>query len=492
MPYQCLPVSPLRLAAFGILAHACVAGMRQQTAASLMLVALLPNLAACARSVQVPVDTASDQPAGLLISNVRIFDPSSGVFSAPTGMLIRDSRIHAVGPPRELGLPEEEIDARGAFALSGLWDSHVHLGFRSLEGPDAVRKTLEGFVQAGVLYVRDLGSPLDVIAPMRDQVRAGELVGPEILFSGPLAERPPLFWASYNEKLPGLTVPIESEAQVDGLVTAVARAGGSFVKIFGKWDVDLFRRIVRLARAANLKVVVDPGTPFFQSLPLDTVLAEGITSIEHAIAPWQSALRTDLKTTHDRLASGTDRAARGAFVNQVVPLALEGLDLDRLRALGDRMLVAGAYFCPTLQVPEAWRTAHPSIPGFAPQNPDRHWNAFADVATKITQVFAERGVKLLVGQDGIDPAGTIKEMELLVRIGIPPADVLRAATVHPAQWLKRDQELGSLDVGRRADIVLVGADPLRNVTALRSPLLVVQAGTIRRLADLPHRRRPDN
>jgi hypothetical protein len=226
--------------------------MRRHTGAGLTLIALLPGSAGCARGVQGPVDTAAGQAAGLLISNVRVFDAFSGTFSAPVGMLIREGRIHAVGPPRELGTPAEAIDARGAFALPGLWDSHVHLGFRSLEGPDAVRKTLEGFVQAGVLYVRDLGSPLDVIAPMRHQVRTGDVVGPEIVFSGPLAERPPLFWASYNEKLPGLTVPIESEAQADDLVTAVARAGGSFVKIFGKWDVDLFRRLVRLAGAADL------------------------------------------------------------------------------------------------------------------------------------------------------------------------------------------------------------------------------------------------
>jgi imidazolonepropionase-like amidohydrolase len=454
--------------------------MCNRNAACLMLVALLLGVAACARNVQDRPLTQHDRPAGLLISNVRVFDASSGTFSEPAGILIRDGRIHAVGPPRELGTPEKEIDARGAFALPALWDSHVHLSFRALEGSDAVRKTLEGFVQAGVLYVRDLGGPLDVIAPMRDKVRAGDLVGPEIFFSGPLAERPPLFWAPLNEKLPGVTVPIETEAQVDSLVTSVARAGGSFVKTYGKWDVDLFRRLVRLAGEANLEVVVDPGAPFFQDIPIDTALAAGISSIEHAHAPWQSALPADLKATHDSLASGADPAALVAFIIRVFPLALDALDPDTLRALADRMTAAGAYFCPTLQVAEAWRTEHPSLPGLAPENPGRHWNGYADVATKITQVFAERGVKLLIGQDGVDPAGTIREMELLVAIGVPPADVLRAATVHPARWLKRDHEIGSLEVGRRADLVLAGADPLRDMTALRSPVLVVQVGTVRR------------
>lgn len=67
--------------------------------------------------------------------------------------------------------------------------------------------------------------------------------------------------------------------------------------------------------------------------------------------------------------------------------------------------------------------------------------------------------------------------------GIPAADVLRAATIHPAQWLGRDDEIGSLVVGRRADLVIVrDDDPLRGMAALRSPLLVLQAGTVRRAA----------
>jgi hypothetical protein len=460
---------------------------RARTAACLALVMLPLATAACGRTVQVAGGTQTEPAGGLLISNVRVFDAATGTFSEPAGVLIRDGRIHAVGSLREMCRPQEEIDARGAFALPGLWDSHAHVSFSALEGPDAVRKTLEGFVQAGVLYLRDVGGPLEAIAAIRDRVQTGEVVGPEIFFSGPLAERPPLFWAHYNEKLPGVTVPIESSSQVDSLVASVARAGGSFVKVFGKWDLDLFKRLVRLAREAGLEVVFDPGQQFFQDVPVDVALAAGVTSIEHAIFAWQLALPPDLKARHDSLTSGTNRTARAAFANEVVPLGLDALDLDVVRGLGDRMAAAGAYFCPTLQVVEAWRVAPPAFPGGGPENPDRYWKGFADVATRTTRVLAERGVKLLIGQDGADPAGTVREMELLVRIGVPPADVLRAATLHPAQWLKRDQEIGSLEVGRRADLVLVGADPLVDMTTLRSPVLVVQAGTLRRGGNLSDR-----
>jgi prolyl oligopeptidase len=426
---------------------------------------------------------AGPEPTDLLISNLRLFDEATGAFSAPKGILIRDGRIHAVGPAHNLPRPAEEIDAAGAFGLPGLWDSHVHLSALSLGGPDSVRTALEAFVQSGVLYVRDVGGPLDVMAAMRDRVQAGDVVGPEIFFSGPMAERPPLYWARFNEQLPGFTVPVESAAQVEELVRSVAAAGGSHLKVFAKWDPALLRQLVPLAEKAGLKVVVDPGAPFFQDIPIDTALAAGVASIEHAHTPWQSALPARLRVEHDSLTSGPDDV-RQAFVERVVPLGVEALDLDALRALADRMAAAEAYFCPTLTVTEGMRRALRPRGDASPEEVRRFWNGWAAAATTITQVLAGRGVKLLNGQDGIDPAGTVGEMELLVAAGIPPADVLRAATLHPAQWLGRDDEIGSLQVGRRADLVIVRDDPLRDITALRSPLLVLQAGTVRHRAGL--------
>ena len=424
-----------------------------------------------------------EPPTGLLISNLRVFDTSSGTFSDPMGVLLRDGRIASMGAPGELGEPEDQIDAGGGFALPGLWDSHVHLSPLSLSGADSLKTELARFVQSGVLYVRDLGGPLEVVASMRDQVSAGTLVGPDIYFSGPLAERPPLEWRHLNEKLPGFTVPIESESQVDSLIGSVAGAGGSFLKVFGKWDRRLFHELVRRAEKAGLQVVVDPGPPFFQDISIDTALGAGVTSIEHAHSAWRSALRPDLQATHDRLAAGRDMAARGAFFSRVVPLGLESIDLEALRALGDRLNAAGAYFCPTLRVAEAWRTAPPPFPDL-PTVEDRlrFWNHFADVAARITQELAGRGVRLLVGHDGMDSSGTVQEMELLVERGVSPADVLRAATTHPARWMRQEDDAGSLAAGMRADLVIVDGDPLRDMSTLRSPVLVIQSGTVRHKA----------
>jgi cytosine/adenosine deaminase-related metal-dependent hydrolase len=400
-----------------------------------------------------------------------VFDVQTGTFSAPSGILIRGGEIHAVGSGSELGEPERTLDAGGAFALPGLWDSHVHITAMTLAGDDSVRTNLSGYVRQGVLYLRDVGGHLQTLRSLRDRIRSGDLMGPEILFAGPMTERPPLTWGAYNRDFPGYAVPIEIPADVDSLVASVARAGGSHLKVFGAWDPGLFRRAVRLAHERGLKIVVDPGLPFFQDIPFDTALAAGAKSLEHGHTPWQTVLPPDLKEIHDRLQAGTDEDATVDFRLRTVVLGREAIDFAALRALGDRMVASGAYFCPTIRVmEEEWRGQGDT------------WDGLAAAAVEMTRALAERGVSLLVGSDGDprDATATIREMELLVGLGVPPAQVLRAATINPARWIGRDDEIGSLTSGMKADLILVDSDPLQDMRVLRSPVLVMQDGVVRR------------
>lgn len=164
---------------------------------------------------------------------------------------------------------------------------------------------------------------------------------------------------------------------------------------------------------------------------------------------------------------------------------MDALDPEALRALAGRMIAAGAYLCPTLTVTEARRLAAAERAGDPAGDRDlRFLTGWAEAATRITQTMAAEGVDLLIGQDGFDPAGTVREMELLASVGVPPVDVLRAATLHGATWLSREEEAGSLEVGRRADLLVIREDPLRDIRTLRSPLLVVQRGMVRHRAGL--------
>ena len=179
----------------------------------------------------------------LTLHDVYVFDVGRARFSERTDVVIRDGIIAKIGAA-EPNDGATRIDGHGAYLLPAFWDSHVHLAFATLMGGDSLADLLRSFVEHGVLHVRDVGGPTTVLARLRDDVQSGRLLGPEIFFAGPMAEHSPVYWEPNNRIMPGFTVPIDRAEQVDSLVDSVAAAGGSDLKAFGKWDLQLLRRLV--------------------------------------------------------------------------------------------------------------------------------------------------------------------------------------------------------------------------------------------------------
>lgn len=413
----------------------------------------------------------SSPPEGttLLLTDVRVLDVRAGTFGEPTDLAVGGDRILHIGRV-DAGDPSlPRVDGEGAFLLPALHDGHVHLAFPAAQGDSAVADTLRAFVKRGVLHVQDMGGPLDVVGALSRRVASGELIGPHISFAGPLAEKPPLDWGPYNEVLPGFTVPMETEADVERFVSSVAEAGGSHVKAFGKWDLGLLRRLLDRAGERGLEVVLDPGAPLFQDVPVDTALALGIRRIEHALAVWQSALLPGLKARHDSLrARGPEPDVWPEFAEAVLRSGVESVDVTRLERMAAVWAASGAYFCPTLNVVENGRG-----------QPEPRWGAMADAGELFTAMLATAGVPLVVGQDGFRSTGVVEEMGHLVDAGISSADAIRGATWNAAAWAGELDSLGSVDVGKRADLVLVRRNPLEDVGRLRDPWAVVQGGIVR-------------
>ncbi len=441
--------------------------------------ALVPLALLAGSGVLAPAAAFGQQPQpDLIIQDVRVFDVVQGRFSDLTNIVIGDGLIQALDRA-EMPAGITRIAGHGAYVLPGLWDSHVHLAFATLGGPDSLALLLKRFVEHGVLYVRDVGGPLDVMARMHNRIESGELLGPEIFFAGPMAEHSPMHWADNNRILPGFTVPMDTPEQVDSLVSSVAAAGGTLLKAFSQWDLSLLRRLLVQAKQHSLRVVLDPGPPLFQRVPVDTALALGITSIEHGMAPWQAALRADWARSLDSLMHAPPAdSARAAFARRIIPLGHESLDLQRLNTIAEIWRDNGAVFTPTLRAVDALRRDPPRRPGFSPEQLARHYAGMWDGASTMTRTLASAGVTLLVGQDGIDAAGTAEEMAMLVANGVAPATVLQAATINAARWMGRDDQLGSVAPGKHADLVLLKTNPLESIDAVRTPSLVMKAGKV--------------
>jgi hypothetical protein len=242
------------------------------------------------------------------------------------------------------------------------------------------------------------------------------------------------------------------------------------VKVFGKWDLGLLRSLLVDARQKGLAVILDPGPPFYQDVPVDTALALGIRRIEHAFAPWQVVLKEGLATTHDSLkALGmTPMNPAGApFFDTLVSRGVESIDRARLDAVVRAWAETDTYFCPTLGVLERNRGSQAGT-------------SFADVGHLVVATAARSNVRLLVGQDGISPAHTVEEMIVLAAAGVPVAEVIKAATWYPAMWLGQSDGIGSVAAGKRADLIFTEGNPLDDLSSLDTPGAVIQGGVVRR------------
>jgi imidazolonepropionase-like amidohydrolase len=412
----------------------------------------------------------------LLLENLRILDVERGEMSGPQDLLVKGDRIEGFG---EFDGPALRIDCTGKYAVPGLCDCHTHVAWiMKKEDPG---EQLRAFVKGGVLYVRDVGGPVDVLSGMKRRIAAGELVGPEIFFCGPMLEKSPLTWEAHNQKMPGFTVAVNTNEDVDRLLPELAAEGACMIKTFSKQNPDVYEHMVEKAKELSLRIVHDPGGPLFHHMPMDRALALGVTSIEHGKAPWPVVLKDELKEEHDAL------LARFAGRSETMPLAMkifemqqDSVSLKKIDKLCATMREKEAYLCPTLQVFAVMKEQGPpeGVPEQAKEMMKKVFAAMEKMSAFFTAEFHRRGVKLLAGQDGIAPDGVLSEMELMKACGVPEAEILRGATLHPARWLGVEDRIGSIGTGKEANLLVLDGNPLDDIKKIRSAFLVVQKGDV--------------
>jgi imidazolonepropionase-like amidohydrolase len=429
-----------------------------------------------------PVQRAAQRPAtATAFTSVTVITMADSVPRSGYTVVVRGDRIEAVGPDSDVRIPEGAvlIPGHGAYLLPGLIDAHVHLEWT----PDTSDLLL--YVANGVTTVRNLDGRAHLLEWARD-VTAGRTLGPRIVSSGMVIDGRD---RGYDETAVA-TTPEDGRR----IVAEQADAGFAFIKVYDALRADVYAAIVDEARRRNLPVV--GHIP--DAVPLAQAVRAGQRSIEH-FNGFADVVAADSGSTDEMrfLAVPVDSLAaerlaqllaeHDVFIVPTFVVFDRAVPADAARAYFGRP--EHAYLHP--QLTEGWAYLYYNFafrpPGFFASLEDG-----AGSRALVTRILQRRGVPLVAGTDApllsVEPGFSMhRELAHFVSAGLKPYDALRAATVTGARLLGMEEEVGTIDVGKRADLVLVGNDPLRDIATLRRPLGVMAAGRWLPRAELDRR-----
>jgi hypothetical protein len=424
--------------------------------------ALADHHARLAESLVPPV---RDRP--LVIRGARLFDPASGTTRPDVTIVVADDRIAAVGGDGSVDLPPgaEVLDATGLTALPGLWDMHAHHGIPSLYLELDAPLHLAG----GITTARDLGSHAGPILSLRSRIESGDAVGPRLLLSG--------FIDGPDRRPSGVLAGSAAEARA--AVDRFAELGYVQIKIYGQVPPDLVPVIIERARTHGMRVSghVPAG------MNLRDAIDAGFDEIQHADVVFMSLdvvpdFFADLEASYE---------------------AIERLTADpvQVRGLVDLLVTHDVALEPTLTILDSWsRVPHPwfdrmlerlpaqarrrvaAAQGFKLWPVHPLWDQIFDNVLDIVRQLHEAGVPVLPGSDMMPGIAVHRELELYVQAGIPAPEVLTLATLGAARVMRMDDELGSIEPGKLADLILVGGDPTTEISDLRRVVMVIKDGRV--------------
>lgn len=397
-----------------------------------------------------------------------------GTGAAPVldaAVLIHNGRIVAAGPRSKVKIPRNAnvVDAHGKTILPGLWDMHAH--FEQVEwGPI--------YLAAGVTTVRDCGNEFEFITAVRDAIAQGRGLGPRLLLAGVVDGT-----GTYTIGVERVDTPEQARTWTD----RYHAAGFQQMKIYSSVKLEELKVVADEAHRLGMTVTghVPEGLNAYQAIEA------GQDQINH-IGYIADIMKAPLPESASRL----DRLKATADIDLESPEAQKALAfLKAHHTVVDPTIALMEFFTATSAKPPA--SFEPGVNKVAPELAEQLTDVApptdrSEIGEKVFEkelaivgALHRAGIPVVAGTDQTVPGHSLhREIELYVQAGFTPMEAIQAATIVPARAMGLEKESGTVEKGKRGDLILVNGNPLDDIHKIRNVEYVITDGTMFHTAEL--------
>ncbi len=414
---------------------------------------------------------SGSRAATIAIVGGTLIDGTGAAPVPDSAVVIQNGRIVAAGPRSKIKIPKNAnvVDAHGKTILPGLWDMHAH--FEQVEwGPI--------YLAAGVTTVRDCGNEFEFITAVRDAVAQGRGLGPRILAAGIVDGT-----GTYTLGVERVDTPEQARMWTD----RYHAAGFQQMKIYSSVKLEELKIVADEAHRLGMTVTghIPEGLNAYQAIEA------GQDQINH-IQYIADIMKAPLPTNANRY----DRDQARANIDLGSPEATKALAfLKEHHTVVDPTMALFEFFTATTAKPPA--SFEPGVNKVAPELAEQLTdvgppNEHSEIGEKafekelaIVGALHRAGIPIVAGTDQTVPGHSLhREIELYVQAGFTPMEAIQAATIVSARAMGLEKESGTVEKGKRGDLILVNGNPLEDIHQIRNVEYVITNGTMFHTAEL--------
>ena len=441
--------------------------------------------------------------AGIVIENITLIDAKNGTRTNQT-VSIENGVIQSIGSAK-LDMEESQIiDGEGKYLIPGLWDAHVHLTFI----PEIDHEThFKLYLKNGVTSIRDTGAILSKLQPSLNFIEENPNTTPRLFYAGPLIDGADRVYKGMEPGFPNLSIGIDETSNIPEVVDGLLKEGVTFLKSYEMLTRETYLELLKVAGQNGLRVT--GHVPL--SIDLEEAIEAGLGGMQHvrnmdlACAKDADNLLDDRQVSLENEASIAGSALRTHIHSSQRYYAIDNTDDERCLRIIMKLSEYGVFQTPTLTIntfdsrrfyaDPKWRETYQELPEAAENNWMQGSLKLANIdvtenakkfdawSLSLVNKMHQEGVKIIAGTD--TPIGYLtpgyslhKELELLSEAGLSNMDVLRSATITPAEFFGMENQMGTIEVGKLADLVILDKNPLMSISNTQSIHRVIVKGQI--------------